>query len=236
MSTPVADDPADTLRAFFDAVEAEDYDAQLAMSIGPVHDLTRVRDIIQQENARRGATTTNEVTVEEPPSVEERDEEGARLAVKANIRSTVTGERGTLPSDAAVEGPVALRRIDGTWRLADLVYSGRPLGPEHFPLDANQVREGIRLEIQSVLSYKRITSALIRFVNEAGGGVPLTIRHAVLTAADGQEHEPRQVGVDSRDTPTVFIGFAYAPERPQALTVEVEREDTGATWTYDVRF
>lgn len=232
----MADDPADTLRAFFDAVEAEDYDAQLTMSMGPVHDLTRVRDIIQQENARRGATTTNEVTVEEPPRVEERSEEAASVAVKANIRSTVTGERGTLPSDAAIEGPVSLRRVDGSWRITDLLYAGRPLGGEHFALNVSQVRERIRLEVHTVLSYKRITAALIRFVNESGGGVPLTIRRAVLTAADGGELEPRQVAVDARDRPTIFIGFAYSPERPQALALEVEREDTGASWSYEMRF
>lgn len=224
------------MTAFLDAVKSGDYEAQRSLTADGALALTVIRDIIRQENERRGAATESKVDVSSAPSVTSLSGDDARVNVRAVIHSRVYGPKGEVASQDTIEGPVVLRRGAQGWRLADFVYSGRALAADWYTVDARQTREGVTLFVGGLLSYKKTTAALIRLVNEEGGSTPLKFGRTILIDAGGREAVSRQVAFDSTSAPAGFIGFARVEGKARAMRAEVTRGTDGKTWTYEVTF
>jgi hypothetical protein len=233
---PIPDDTPAVVSTFLTAVDTEDYSTQSAITSGPARALTRVRDIIRQENTRRGAKTDNVVTTSEQPRQIDRTDQRATVAVKANIVSTVSGDQGTQRSEASVDGPVTLVRTGDHWTVDDFVYAGRRLGEAYFPVDVRQTVSGVRLEVALFVSYKETTAAVVRFVNEEEGGVRLGLTKIELTAADGRVLAERQVVPEPKETPAIFLGFERVDGKPKALRIEVHDDASDRNWSYNVTF
>lgn len=231
---PIPDDPAKAVGVWLTALGSNDYATLHEGSAEAVRALVAIRDIIAQENARRGATTTNSVEVAEQPRTTARSRDTATVSMRVTNKAVVSGEKGTLPEDTEIAGPVTLKRIAGVWRLSDLSYGGSALQPGYLPVDARRSKEGFTLAVGSILSYKRTTAALIRFVADGGGRVPIAVRSASLFGPDKAEHPWVQFAFESKDTPAGFLGFERIDGKPISLHVEVQRQDTDAAWAYDI--
>ncbi len=228
------EDPALTVAALLEAIEDEDHGSQLEITGGPVRALMLVRDIIRQHNARGGAETEERVEVAREPETTERSVDGASVALRSNVLSFVRTDEGTIRSEARIDGPVALEARSGRWTVVDFVYAGRPLGPRYAVVGKEQTREGVRLEVGTLFSYKRTTAVVARLASEDDVDVPITIREAALEGPEGEPADPSQIAVGDGRAPLLFFGFPRTEDRPRALEVTLERTDDGSTWTYRV--
>ncbi|HVE93250.1 MAG TPA: hypothetical protein VNE62_13265 [Actinomycetota bacterium] len=234
-AAPAAQSPEAAVRGLLDAIDREDYATQRLYSSGPASALVFVRDVIDQENSRRGASTDNSVKVVEPPKVMSSDDRSARVSVKAGLTGAVSGPEGNLTSDDVLEGPVEVRRDGGSWKVTDFVYTGGRLSENHFEMGARQSKEGFTLTARAALSYKKTTVVLIAFSSDGGETAPLSVTGATLIDAAGKEHTRNQAAFESAAAPSGFFGFERVEGRPSALRVEVKRQDKPRTWTYDLR-
>ena len=230
---PVADDPAGVVQALLDALDDEDFATQRALTVGSARTLMRIRDVIRAENNHRGGTTTEQVNVAEPPTTTEQQDDSAVVLMDATLRSTVSGDREPALSTDRLQGPVDLVRTDGRWLVTSLVYDGRPLVGER--PDVSQTRETVRFEVAAMLSYEATTGLLTRLVPTDEEGIAMAVRSAHLLSADDRELPTKVFAVERQSTPVLFFGFERTDQRPTAVRIEVERTDTGATWTYEVR-
>lgn len=227
-------DPAETVAALLEAISDEDHETQLALTDGPARALMRLRDIIRQHNARGGGETEERVETGREPETTERSEGGATVALRSNVLSFVKTDEGTIRSEARIDGPVALASRAERWVVTDFVYAGRPLGPRYAVIDDEQSREGIRFEVDVLLSYKRTTAVIARLASTSEAEVPVTIDEAILVGPEGEEAGPNQVAFGDGRAPPLFFGFPRTEDRPRAIEITLRRTDNDDTWTYRV--
>jgi hypothetical protein len=221
------------------AINAGDYQTQLAGSADAARVLTVVRDIIQQENAHRGASTNNSMRISEAPKTIETSGDTARVSGRAVNHSVVSGPKGTIPEDTSFDGPYVLKKVAGKWRITDFVYAGAQLSPTYYAVNATQAKQGFVLTVGAFVSYKGTTAAVIRFTRESGGEpMPLRVDKASLFAKDGSEHAMTQLAFEyPKRSPAGFVGFGRIDGKPLSLHIEVSDDATPPnTWLYDIDF
>lgn len=234
---PIPAEAAKAVTLLLDAIEREDYPTQRHVTFDALRALVTIRDIISQENARRGAKTDNTVEVAEEPKLIDQSNDTARVSLRATNKAVVSGEKGTLPETTELTGPVSLKKVEGEWRVVDLVYGGSPLVPGYHLVDKRSTQNEFEFRVGVIQSYKETTATLIRFVFQGKGqSVPIKIKQAWLVAPDGTEQKWTQFAFESRTTPVGFFGFKKIDGKPRSIRVDVEREDTHVSWTYDVAF
>lgn len=231
----VGDDPVATVSAFFAAMNDSDYVTQNSLTAGAAQVLIRVRDVIAQENAQRGASTFNKVTITMKPSLKSSNDTKGVVEVEAKVESEVSGPKGTLTSTDVFSGPVNLIRRDARWAITDLMYNDERLGASYYPVGASASNNGFTLNVAAVMSYKKTTAALIRITSDEGKTIPIELKPATLQAS-GKDFTQTQFAFEKASSPAGFLGFERIEGSPNGLKLTVTRGDNQSSWTFELAF
>lgn len=193
------------------ALGHRDAATMLADSTGAAAGLGSINLVAQQAIASRGGTTDVEVSSE---ALTPGDVGAAAVTFTGEIdlRTAVTGPKGTTTSQDRITGPIRVVNDRGTWRVATFAFDGMPL--VYYPEGATQTVSGLRLDVALVLSYIGDTIALVA-VHPDNPGVTVTLQRLTLTTASGA----KLTGSASfpAKSPTGLFTFSRTAERPTRL-------------------
>ena len=169
--------------------------------------------------AAGGAHTTHEVTHE---ALDPRSVSAAEVVFggEVDLRDTITGPKGSTPTQASITGPIRVMNDNGAWKVTTLSYGGAPM--TYYPEGIEQTVRHIHLSVAFLLSSGTQTTALIALRAESPG-VTVSLRSVVVTTDIGSRQAGR--GVFGPRTPAGLFVFRRTTSRPARLDVSFQKGD-----------
>ena len=199
----------------------------LADSTGAAAALGSLNLVAQQDIVSRGGNTALQVTNETlaPTTV---TATVVRFTGEIDVRSTVTGPKGTAPSQDRITGPIVVVGDGGTWKLATLTFDGKPI--VYYPEGSTQTVSGLHLTVVSILSYVGDTTALVD-VHADTANASVTWERLSLTTGNGSTISGS--AVFPTHSPTGLFRFARTNDRPAHLDATFQQHN-GPTVTFSL--
>lgn len=197
--------------AWLGAVVQRDVPTMLNRSIGAAAALGALKITADQIVASGGSRVSAEVTSSKltPPRVEPTV---VTFDGEVDVRTTVSGPKGTTPTQDRITGPVQVRNDAGTWKVANFTYDGAPL--VYYPEGAEQTVNGVHLVVAFLLSNAATTNAVVRVYADSPNRTAVLQRVTLITAS-GATHDGR--AFFGRGVPAGVVGFPRVDDRPARL-------------------
>jgi hypothetical protein len=216
------------LGSYLSALAAHDPREALAASTGAAAVLAAVRATIASVNAASGGSTATTLGPESFAATTASPTEVV-FSGSVTVADTVSGPKGTTRSQAVVSGPVVVRRLGATFRVATFDYDGAPM--VEVPEGATSVQGSVALTVGSVLSYGQTTAALVGLAARSGH-LDLVLERAELVTTAGSE--AGQGEFTPAAEPVGFLRFARTSGLPEILDATF-RTGSGGTLRFSVR-
>ena len=219
--------PLDALKEFAAALGSGEYQRVTTVEEGPLVALATIEDLNRAWVRQQGA----DVSVSSNAT-------GLTITQESGDRATGMGRvdvftrSGNSQATERFDGPFALARGSGGWRVFDAVYNGAPLAAR----EVRQVQNmgGLLVRLTSVLDYGQTTSTLFTVGNTGGGDAKVYVEGAALVRG-GKEYYPQFAVLDQINTGQLegYVGFVRGPGAVTEVRLRFNREDQYVVFVFD---